>query len=92
MNNYATVGRLTSGFMLGVLLTTTGLARDMTPDNFRERASHGQLRHAAVCARSSEPGSAGLSSLGGRGSADTCLKAIATAVSPSNGTAPLSSS
>ena len=35
---------------------------------------------------------AGLSSLGGRGSAETCLNAIATAVSPSNGTAPVSSS
>ena len=37
-------------------------------------------------------GSAGFSSLGGRGSAETCLKAIATAVSPSNGTTPVSSS
>ena len=37
---------------------------------------------------SSDGGSSGFSSLGGRGGAETCLKAIATAVSPSNGHDP----
>ena len=58
----------------------------------RRSARRGPWRARAARPHPATGGIAGFSSLGGRGSAETCLKAIATAVSPSNGTAPVSSS
>ena len=52
--------------------------------------STGFLLSAHITTCSSSGGTAGLIALGGVGASDTCLSAIVTADSPSNGTRPVS--
>ncbi len=55
-------------------------------------APAGSLRSARSTTASSSGETAGLSSRGGTGSSETCLSAIVTGDSASNGTRPVSSS
>ena len=56
-----------------------------------KRAS-GSLASARITTASSAGGTFGLIALGRRGASETCLSATATALSPSNGTRPVSAS
>ena len=56
------------------------------------KRSSGSLRSARMTTESSAGDTAGLSCIGGTGSSETCLSAIVTGDSASNGSLPVSSS